>query len=57
MEGGFRGRQSEEQPTMASIHGFEAEHIPEERAIGLGVLAADDYVCAKDHCPPSSERS
>jgi hypothetical protein len=49
VEGGFGGRQGENQPAMARIHGLEVENIPEECAIGVGVSAVHDYVSARDH--------
>jgi hypothetical protein len=47
MNGGFCGRQAEDEPAMSRIHGFEAEDIAEKRTIGLGVIAVEDDVSAK----------
>ena len=34
---------------MTGVHGRVSEHIPEERAIGVGVSAAQDDMCAPNH--------
>ena len=42
-------RQAEDQPTSARIGGIEAEHLTEESAIGVGIAAVENDVCAEDH--------
>src|SRR5712692_9138989 len=57
----FCGRQCEDQPFMAGVHGWKSEDVPEEGAISLCVLAGDDYMGAKHHPlllslrPPSTD--
>lgn len=50
------GRQPEDQPAAAHVHVLELEHVAQQRAIGLGILAIDDCVSAGDlHAvPPKS---
>src|ERR1700753_3294053 len=52
MKGGFRGRQSEDEPSVTCIHRWETENIPEECPVGLGILAVNDYVGTRDHRSP-----
>ena len=55
MNGYFRWRQSEDQPSVSDIDVRKAEDIAEERAIGLGVLAVDDRMSAgEQHASLSS---
>jgi hypothetical protein len=49
MDGQLGRWQGEDQPTMPGIYGRVAEHIPEERAIGIGIGAVEHYVRASDH--------
>ncbi len=49
MKSSFRWRQSENQPSVTRVHGCKSEDIPEERAVGLRVLAVQDYVRTGDH--------
>ena len=42
-------RQGEDQPPLAGIDPFEAEHIAKKLASSLSVLGEDDRVCAGDH--------
>jgi hypothetical protein len=50
VEGGFGWGQSEDQPAMAGVDGFQSENIAEECAIRLGILAVDNDVSAGNHC-------
>src|SRR6266581_3082521 len=55
MERRFRGRQREDQPSTAGIHGCKSQNVPEEGAIGSRVLAVYHYVCTGNHtrqCSP-----
>jgi hypothetical protein len=45
----FRWGQREDQPSVASVHGWEPKDLPQEGAISFRVLAGDDYVSAKYH--------
>jgi hypothetical protein len=49
MDGQLGGRQREDQPAVPGIHGRVGQHIPEERAIGVGVGAVEDDMCAPNH--------
>jgi hypothetical protein len=49
MNGDLCGRQREDQPAMAGVHGGEPEGVAQEGAVGRCVGAAYDNVCAKDH--------
>src|SRR5260370_7456053 len=49
VERGFCWRQSEDQPTMTCIHGFEPEDVAEECAVRLDVFTVNDHVSAKNH--------
>src|SRR5205823_12729670 len=49
MDGQLGRWQGEDQPTMPGIYGRVVEHIPEERAIGVGVGAVEHYMRASDH--------
>src|SRR5271156_3707026 len=51
VDGGFRRRQSEDQPAMTRIHGFETEDFAEKRAVRFGVFAVNNYVGAGKHLP------
>src|SRR5713226_1123413 len=51
VERSFSRRQSEDQPAMAGINGFEAEDIGGKCAVRFGVFAVDNYVSAKNHLP------
>jgi hypothetical protein len=48
MDGDFRRRQREDQPTLTHVNTREAEHVAKKRAIGVGVRAVDDHVCSAD---------
>jgi hypothetical protein len=43
------GRQGENQPAAARVHGFESQNIPEKRAIRVGVFAVEHDMGAEDH--------
>jgi hypothetical protein len=45
----FSRRQSENQPSVAGVHGFESEDVTEKCAISSRILAEYDYVGSKDH--------
>jgi hypothetical protein len=49
MESSLAWWKCKDQPAVSGIDGLEAEYVAKERAIGLGVLAIDDYVGARDH--------
>ena len=53
MERGLGRRQSKNQPSMAGIHRFESEDIPEECAICFRVFAVHDDMRTEDYelCP------
>jgi hypothetical protein len=38
----FRGRQSEDQPSIAHVDVRQMEHVPKERAVGIRILAVND---------------
>ena len=42
----FGGRQREDQPSVASVNGWESKDVPQEVAIGLRVFAVNNYVRA-----------
>src|SRR5215467_11137677 len=42
MKGGFGGRQREDEPAMTGVNGRKLENVPEERTVGIGILAVDD---------------
>jgi hypothetical protein len=43
------GRQREDQPAGAGVHGLEAQDVAQERASSLGILGKDDRVHPGDH--------
>ncbi len=43
---GFGGRHSEDQPTLAGVHGTKAENVTKEGAVGLWVVAIEEDVSA-----------
>jgi len=45
----FSRRQSEDEPSVAGVHGFESEDVTEECAISSRIPAEYDYVGSKDH--------
>jgi len=45
--GEFGGRQGEDEPVVADVEGGEAQDVAQERAIGLGVAAENNYVGPK----------
>src|SRR5262245_15821234 len=49
MQRDFRTRKPENKPAAANINMRKFQHVTEEGAIGFGVAAVDDYVCAGDH--------
>jgi len=49
VDGHFRGRQCEDQPAPANIHGTEAQDVSKERPVGVGVLAVQQNVSPCDH--------
>src|SRR5713101_2924427 len=53
VECGFCGRQREDQPAMAPVHGSESEHVAKKCAVRLGVLTEDNYVSPRNHGSPS----
>src|SRR5205807_4053901 len=46
MDRELTGRKREDEPAAAGIHGIETEHVSEERAVGLGIVAIDQRVHA-----------
>src|SRR5262245_7496661 len=54
MHGDFSRRQGKDQPAVAHVDVRESKHVTKERAIGFGVGAVEDRVCAGDlrHRPP-----
>src|ERR1700680_3368235 len=49
MEGGFGGRQGEDQPAVAGVDGGEIEDVAEEGAVGFRVRGVEDDVGAGEH--------
>jgi hypothetical protein len=49
MKGCLRRRQREDQPAVAGIDGCEPQHIAKENAVGLGILAINDDMRARNH--------
>src|SRR5215475_10867235 len=47
----FRGRKCKDQPAATGIHVGETQHVAQEGAIRIGVLAVDDGMRATDHRP------
>jgi hypothetical protein len=45
----FGWGQSEDQPSVAGVDRCESEHVAEEGAVGLCILAVDDDMCARNH--------
>jgi hypothetical protein len=45
----FCWRQSEDQPSVTGIDRGEPKHIAKEDAVGLRILAVEDYMCARNH--------
>jgi hypothetical protein len=54
MEGNFRGRQFEDQPTVSGIDGTQLKHIAKKLPIRLGILAVNHYMGAGEHNVPSA---
>src|SRR5438093_12447442 len=49
MNGQFCRRQREDQPSLASVHGWKSKNVPEEEAISSRILAVDNHVRTEDH--------
>jgi len=49
MEGGLRGGKGEDQPSVTSVHPRKPEDVAEESAVGVRIMAVDNYVCTIDH--------
>jgi len=49
MKCGLGGGQGEDQPSLTSIDGSQAENIAEEGSIGLRVLTVNDDMSAGNH--------
>jgi len=49
MHGDLGRRQREDQPAVTCIDRFVLQHVTEERAVSLGILAVDDDVSAVNH--------
>jgi hypothetical protein len=45
----FRRRQPEDEPPLADVHVRQAEHVPQERPVGLRFPAVDDRMRSDDH--------
>src|SRR5207237_5732943 len=43
------GRECEDEPTAARIHGVKPEYVSKERAVRLGIVAVDQNVRARNH--------
>ena len=56
VEGGFGWRHGEDQPAVASVNCAQAEYVPEESTIAVGVAAIEDKMCAGNHRFDSDER-
>jgi hypothetical protein len=52
MDGGFRGRKPENQPSAADVHGRKRERVAQKRTIGIRAGAVEEDVRADDHRPP-----
>src|SRR5258708_25586318 len=50
MKGGFGGRQGEDQPAVAGVHGRQLEHVPKKGPVRFRILGVEDDVGAVDHC-------
>ncbi len=48
MDRDLRGRKREDQPAAAGIDGVEAQYRLEERTVGFGIAAVDDYMRARN---------
>src|SRR2546425_5727768 len=48
MDRKLSGRKGEDEPTAARIHRVEAEHVSEEGAVRLGIVAVDQSVRARN---------
>jgi hypothetical protein len=51
VECGFCRRQSEDQPAMTCIDGFEPEDVAEKCTVSVGILTIDNYVSPRNHLP------
>ena len=49
MDSGFGGRHGEDEPSFADIERAETEHVPEEGAIGFGIIAVQQKMGAGNH--------
>jgi hypothetical protein len=49
MDGKFRGRQAEDQPTFSGIDPCQAKYISQEGSIRLRIRTIDEHVSADDH--------
>ena len=49
MNGELGRRQTEDQPAVPDVDVRQLEDVAKHRAVGLGVGAVDDRVCAVDH--------
>src|SRR2546429_9680593 len=47
------GREREDKPTAARIHGVKPEYVSKERAVRLGIVAVDQKAGARNHRPAS----
>jgi hypothetical protein len=45
---GFGGRQSEDQPAAAGVHGTKAKNVAEKGPVCLRVVAVEEDVCSGD---------
>jgi hypothetical protein len=52
VHGNFRRRQAEDQPPAAHVDVREPEHVAEEHAVRVWILAVDDGVRTCDHRQP-----
>jgi hypothetical protein len=52
----LRGREREDQPSPARIHGAKAEDVADERAIRVRIGAVEEDVSAGDHGSASGSR-
>ena len=57
VNGGFRGRNSENHPSVAYIYKGKPQDVAEERAIGFGILAVEQEMGTDDHAAEYISRS
>src|SRR5712692_10248060 len=48
MDGDFGGRQREDEPSLARVHGAKSEDVTKEATIGFGILAVQHEMSARD---------